>query len=76
MRNLAVRLTLTGRLFTLTPIPAYLESRCTVCDGHASHRLFSRALAQVRLLCDRHALEFAREQHVEVPAAARGSAGL
>jgi hypothetical protein len=65
MRSTKLQLTLAGRRFSITPLPAHLESTCTAdqgCTRPASHRLLSRALGGVRLLCDAHTFEFARDQ--------------
>ncbi len=65
MRSTQLQLTLTGRRFSITPLPAHIESICTAdegCTHQASHRLLSRAIGGVRLLCDGHTIEFARDQ--------------
>jgi hypothetical protein len=59
-----LQLTLTGRHFTLTPLPAHLQSPCTAgepCGRPASHRLLSRITADVKLLCDSHTIDWARD---------------
>jgi len=62
MSSTTLRLTLTGRRFSLTPLPGHLVSGCTGgpgCPNVATHRLLSRDTASVRLMCDAHTLEWA-----------------
>jgi hypothetical protein len=63
-----LHLTLVGRLHTLTPLPRHYDSPCTAegCGASASHRLFSRATADVRLFCDDHAVAWAGEHGYSV----------
>lgn len=57
----ALKLTIIGKRFTLTPMPSHIDADCSepTCSGRASHRLFSRTIASTRLLCDRHTLSWA-----------------
>jgi hypothetical protein len=53
-----LRLTLTGRGFSLTPLSGHVDTACTgdaQCECRATHRLLSRRTASVELLCDAHA---------------------
>jgi hypothetical protein len=65
MRSTQLQLTLAGRRFSITPLPAHIASSCTAdegCSQPATHRLLSRTLGGVRLLCDAHTIDFARDQ--------------
>jgi hypothetical protein len=68
-----LKLTLTGRRFSLTPLPGHIQSPCSgeACSKMASHRLLSRATASVNLLCDQHALSWAGEHGYAVTTARR-----
>jgi hypothetical protein len=60
--NLA--LTLSGNRFSITPLPGHIVSCCTddsVCENSATHRLLSRTVCAVKLLCDTHTLDWARQ---------------
>ena len=73
MSNQPLQLTLDGRTFSLTPLPDYRDSPCTAgagCGSRATHRLLSRRTVSVELLCDQHALDWSREQGVDLEAAA------
>ena len=64
MRSPNLALTLSGRRFSITPLPGHIVSRCTadsVCRNSATHRLLSRSDCAVELLCDTHTLEWAGE---------------
>ena len=56
MRSPNLRLTVTREGFSITPLPAQVESRCTFdhnCSQRASHRLLiAQPTAGVALLCD------------------------
>jgi hypothetical protein len=69
MRNPNVQLTLAGRHFTIAPLPHYLHSACTAdepCRNQATHRVLSRRTADVKLLCDSHTIDWAREEGCDV----------
>ena len=56
--------TLSGRGFSITPLPGHLVSGCTAdggCQHSATHRLLSRTICAVKLLCDTHTLDWAGE---------------
>jgi hypothetical protein len=57
-------LTLSGRRFSITPLPGHIVSSCTAdgaCENSATHRLLSRTVSPVKLLCDTHTLDWARQ---------------
>ena len=71
MSSIHLRLTASGRYFSLSPLAAHLYTSCTAegpCGERASHRMLSRRTASVSLLCDAHTEEWARENGV-LPAA-------
>jgi hypothetical protein len=70
MSKRALQLTLVGRTFSLTPLPGYRDSLCTVneCRSRATHRVLSRRTVSVELLCDRHTLVWSREHGVGIDA--------
>ena len=65
MRSPNLALTLSGKRFSITPLPGHIVSSCTAdsgCDNSATHRLLSRTISAVKLLCDSHTLAWARHQ--------------
>jgi hypothetical protein len=56
-----LQLTVSGSNFSLTPLPAQVQSRCTgdaSCRERATHRLLVRSPASATLFCDDHVLEW------------------
>ena len=71
MSDSSLQLTLVGRTFALTPLPAHREATCTAdpqCGRRVTHRLLSRRTVSVELLCDRHELVWSRENDPETTA--------
>jgi len=69
-----LQLTVSGSNFSLTPLPAQVQSRCTgdaSCRDRASHRLLVRSPASATLFCDEHVLEWAAHNGYHVTTAAR-----
>lgn len=57
-----LQLTVSGSNFSLTPLPAQVQSHCTSdgsCRERATHRLLVRSSASATLFCDEHVLEWA-----------------
>ncbi len=78
MSSINLQLTATGRHFSLSPLPGHLYADCTAdepCGARASHRLLLRRTASVRLLCDTHTVEWARDHGVLSAAPAADSRG-
>lgn len=74
MRSPNLQLTLSGLDFSMTPLPAAVDSPCTSeqpCRNRASHRLLFRATTVVTLLCDAHVLDWAAHRGYHVTTAAR-----
>ena len=64
MRSPNLALTLSGKRFSITPLPAHIVSSCTAdsgCANSATHRLLSRTVCAVKLLCDAHTLAWAQQ---------------
>ena len=71
-----LQLTVSGSNFSLTPLPAQVQSRCTSdasCRHRASHRLLVRAPASATLFCDEHVLEWAAHNGYHVTTGARSN---
>ena len=69
-----LQLTVSGSNFSLTPLPAQVQSRCTgdaTCRHRASHRLLVRSPASATLFCDEHVLEWAAHNGYHVTTAVR-----
>jgi len=69
-----LQLTVSGINFSLTPLPAQVQSRCTSeasCRERATHRLLVRSPASATLFCDDHVLEWAAQNGYHVTTAAR-----
>jgi hypothetical protein len=69
-----LQLTVSGSDFSLTPLPAQVQSRCTsdkACRERATHRLLVRSPASATLMCDEHVLEWAALNGYSVTTAAR-----
>ena len=67
-----LRLTLSDSNFSLTPLPAQVQSPCTgdrSCRERASHRLIVREPASTTLFCDEHVLEWAAHNSYTVTTA-------
>ena len=73
MPSTNLQLTLTRERFSITPLPAQIERRCTFsdnCQNRASHRLLlSEGFAGVELLCDTHAAAWARNHGLHITTA-------
>ena len=76
MRSPNLRLTVTREGFSITPLPAQVESRCTFdhgCSQRASHR---RRIGQPTvggaLLWDVHAIAWAQDEGLQVTTARLG----
>lgn len=64
MSSAPLRLTLTGRTFSLIPLSGHVDSACTgdaECQCRATHRLLSRRTASVEWFCDAHAESWSRD---------------
>lgn len=63
-----LQLTLTGKRFSITPVPAHIHAACTQqpCSSRASHRLLSGPQASVQLLCDAHVLAWAGSRRLTI----------
>jgi hypothetical protein len=76
MRSPNLRLTVTRQGFSITPLPAQVESRCTFdrnCSQRASHRLLIvQPTAGVALLCDTHAIAWAEDEGLHITTARLG----
>jgi len=76
MRSPNLRLTVTREGFSITPLPAQVESRCTFdhnCSQRASHRLLiAQPMAGVALLCDSHAIAWAQDEGLQITTARLG----
>ena len=76
MRSPNLRLTVTREGFSITPLPAQVESRCTFddnCSQRASHRLLiAHPSAAVALLCDTHAIAWAQDEGLHITTARLG----
>jgi len=75
MRSPNLRLTVTREGFSITPLPAQVESRCTFdhgCSQRASHRLLIAQPMGVALLCDLHAIAWAQDEGLQVTTARLG----
>jgi hypothetical protein len=76
MRSPNLRLTVTREGFSITPLPAQVESRCTFdhgCSQRASHRLLiAQPTAGVALLCDLHAIAWAQDEGLQITTARLG----
>ena len=68
-----LKLSVTGDHFSITPMPAHVESRCTFgedCHRRASHRLLLlQPAAEVLLLCDTHTIAWAGDQRFHITTA-------
>jgi hypothetical protein len=67
-----LQLTVSGSNFSLTPLPAQVQSRCTseaTCCERATHRLLVRSPASATLFCDDHVLEWAAQNGYHVTTA-------
>jgi hypothetical protein len=68
-----LQLTVARDRFSITPLPAQVESCCTFgeqCRNRASHRLLrSHAVDRVTLLCDVHAIAWAHEHGLHITTA-------
>lgn len=76
-QNLA--LTLAGKHFSITPLPAHIQSYCAFearCGNLASHRLLLRRMATVQLLCDTHTLAWAQNHRHTITTADRPAAAV
>lgn len=73
MRSPNLRLTVNREGFSITPLPAQVESRCTFdlnCSDRASHRLLiAPPKAGVALLCDTHAIAWAQDEGLNITTA-------
>jgi hypothetical protein len=76
MRSPNLRLTVTREGFSITPLPAQVESRCTfdrTCPHRASHRLLiAQPVPGVALLCDMHAIAWAEDEGLHITTARLG----
>jgi hypothetical protein len=76
MRSPNLRLTVTREGFSITPLPAQVESRCTFdhgCSQRASHRLLiNQPTTSVALLCDLHAIAWAQDEGLQITTARLG----
>jgi hypothetical protein len=69
-----LQLTVSGSNFSLTPLPAQVQSRCTSdakCRERATHRLLVRSPASATLMCDEHVLDWASLNGYAVTTAVR-----
>ena len=67
-----LQLTIANERFSITPLPAQVESRCTfgdACEHSATHRLLWSRVAGVELLCDAHAIAWASDQGLHITTA-------
>jgi hypothetical protein len=67
-----LQLSVTRGQFSITPLPAQIDSRCTFdgCRKRASHRLLSlRQTPNVKLLCDSHAIAWAGDHGLHITTA-------
>ena len=72
MPSVNLQLTIANERFSITPLPAQVESRCTFGDGchhRASHRLLWTQAASVELLCDTHAIAWAGDHGLHITTA-------
>jgi hypothetical protein len=76
MPSANLQLTITRDRYSITPLPAQIESRCTfsgTCKNRASHRLLlSEGFAGVELLCDTHAAAWAGNHGLHITTAKIG----
>ena len=76
MRSPNLRLTVTRERYSITPLPAQVESRCTFdenCQQRASHRLLiPQPTAAGALLCDTHAIAWAQDEGLRITTARLG----
>lgn len=71
-----LQLTVSGTNFSLTPLPAQVQSRCTgdsCCRERATHRLLVRAPASATLFCDDHVLDWAAQNGYHVTTGVRSN---
>jgi len=71
-----LQLTVSGSNFSLTPLPAQVQSPCTggnACRGRATHRLLVRSPSSATLLCDEHVLDWSALNGYHVTTAARSN---
>jgi hypothetical protein len=75
MRSVNLQLTRITDRFSITPLPPQVDARCTgdeSCRNRATHRLLSwspSAPSEVKLLCDRHAIEWAADHGLQITTA-------
>jgi hypothetical protein len=72
MASVNLQLTIANAQFSITPLPAQVESRCTVgrvCSQRATHRLLWSRAAGAELLCDVHALAWAGDNGMQITTA-------
>ena len=72
MPSANLQLTIANERFSITPLPAQVESRCTfgdTCHHRATHRLLWSNVASVELLCDVHAIAWAGDHGLHITTA-------
>ena len=75
MRSVNLQLTIANEEFSITPLPAQVESRCTggrPCAQRATHRLLWSQRRGVELLCDVHAIAWAGDNGLQITTARFG----
>jgi hypothetical protein len=72
MLSANLQLTIANERFSITPLPAQVQSQCTfgdTCRHSATHRLLWSRVAGVELLCDAHAIAWAGDQGLHITTA-------
>jgi hypothetical protein len=73
MPSANLQLTIANERFSITPLPAQVESQCTfgeTCQNRATHRLlWLHHAAKVELLCDTHAIAWAGDHGLHITTA-------
>jgi len=72
MPSVNLQLTIANERFSITPLPAQVESCCTfevACQQRATHRLLWSQVANVELLCDTHAIAWAGDHGLHITTA-------
>src|SRR4051812_2530204 len=72
MPSANLQLTIANDRFSITPLPAQVESHCTfgdACQRRATHRLLWTHAAGAELLCDTHAIAWAGDHGLHITTA-------
>jgi hypothetical protein len=72
MPSVNLQLTISNGQFSITPLPAQVESRCTVdhaCSQRATHRLLWSHVSGAELMCDVHAIAWAGDNGLQITTA-------